>query len=186
MLLAYPSTFRHEYCREMMLLFRTRAREVMQHEDRWQLLRFVWCVICDWLKTTIQEGGSMVSSTHALRWLAALPVAVVAAIAAARIVVWFPAMYLGLFNRFEHVGVSITIACFAMAATFVSVGVWVVPGRKDSVARIALGVVAVGGTLFIAVSAISMALAPLVWGISILLGGGVSYLSCRRDHPVLA
>src|ERR1700694_813141 len=35
MLLAYPSTFRREYSREMVVVFRTQARDVMRSEGGW-------------------------------------------------------------------------------------------------------------------------------------------------------
>ena len=71
------------------------------------------------------------------------------------------------------------VGFFLMAAAFVSVGVSVVPGRKDSVARIALAVVVVLATWFVVVGAIRMAMTPVVWGVCALLGGVLAYLPWR-------
>ena len=80
---------------------------------------------------------------------------------------------------FQHVAIWMNVWLFLMAAAFVSVGVSVVPGRKDSVARIALAVVVVLATGFVVVGAIRMLMTPVVWGVCALLGGVLAYLPWR-------
>jgi hypothetical protein len=175
MLLAYPSPFRREYSREMAVVFRTRARDVL-NEGRWALLPFMLHVSWDWLYTTLRESTNMATSIRALRWFAALPLAMLAADAAQRIV--------GFVVRtdFHHLWIRADVTFFFMAAAFVSVGVWVVPSRKDSIARIALSVVVSCAALFIAWGAVNMAVTPLSWGVCILLGGVAGYLPRLRHQ----
>jgi hypothetical protein len=54
MLLAYPSTFRREYSREMVVVFRTRGRDVVTKEGSWALLPFMGHVSWDWLYTMLR------------------------------------------------------------------------------------------------------------------------------------
>ena len=181
MLLAYPSTFRREYSREMVVVFRTRARDVMQSEGSWALLPFMRHVSWDWLHTTLQEGTTMATKMPALRWFAALPLAILVASAVLKTVAFLgphDVYYVQMYAR-----IVVSIGCFLAAAAFVSVGVWVAPGRKDSVARIALGVVGFCGALFMASGALSMATTQLLWGTGALLGGVVAYLPWRLHAP---
>jgi hypothetical protein len=191
MLLAYPSTFRREYSREMVVVFRTHARDVVKKEGSWALLPFVLRVSWDWLHTTLRESTNMATSMPALRWFAALPLAILAADAAQKIV--------GFFVRtdFHHAWIPVDVTVFLMAAAFVSIGVWVAPSRRDSVARIALSVVLFWGALYVAVVALVQAtttahfpgwqftqwMADLSPGFCILLGGVVAYLPWRRHDP---
>ena len=181
MLWAYPPDFRSDYRREMLVAFRTGARDVMQREGSAALLPFMRHVSWDWLYTTLRERTTMTTSMPALRWGAALPLAIVAAVAVMRL----DGFILGFntlpdhdhFPDFHRVGTN--VGFFLMAAAFVSVGVSVVPGRKDSVARIALAVVVVLATWFVVVGAIRMAMTPVVWGVCALLGGMLAYLPWR-------
>jgi hypothetical protein len=59
MLLAYPRRFRREYGHEMMLVFRNRARDVLQNGNIWTLLPFSLHILDDWLATTLRERGDM-------------------------------------------------------------------------------------------------------------------------------
>jgi hypothetical protein len=180
MLLAYPSGFRREYSREMVVVFRTSARDVVRTEGGWGLLPFMLRIILDWLHTTLQESTNMATYTRQLRWFAALPLAMLAGYAVQRMV------GRDFYPEHQHdplVRVSTDAALFLMSAAFVSVGVWVAPDRKDSVARIALSVVVVGGAWSMAMGAVSRAMTPLWWGICILLGGAVAYLLWRRRQP---
>ena len=118
----------------------------------------------------------MATHIRQLRWFAALPLAMLAGYAALRMVAFF-------IRDFHLVWVWTDAAFFLMSAAFVSVGVWVAPGRKDSVARIALSVVVVGGASFMALGAVSRAMTPLWWGVCTLLGGAVAYLPWRRHQP---
>src|SRR5580704_10820292 len=79
MLHAYPSTFQREYSREMMLAFRNNAQDVLQSTGSRALLPFMLHIIGDWLHTTLLERANMTTRTHALRWFAALPLAILAA-----------------------------------------------------------------------------------------------------------
>lgn len=179
MLLAYPSAFRREYSREMLVVFRTHSREVITNGGGWGLLPFMLRVILDWMQTTLQERTDMATPTRQLRWFAALPLAILAGYAALRMV--------GAFIRdFHLMWVWTNAAFFLMSAAFVSVGVSVAPDRKDSVARIALSVVVVAGVSFIALGAVSSAMTPFWWGICTLLGGAVAYLPWRRHQPLNA
>ncbi len=65
MLLTYPTAFLRDYRREMLVMFRTQARDVMRHEGGWGLLPFMMCVTWDWLRTTLQERTDMTSRTRA-------------------------------------------------------------------------------------------------------------------------
>jgi hypothetical protein len=194
MLLAYPSAFRREYSREMMVVFRTRGRDVAKNEGSWALLPFMGRVTWDWVHTTFQENASMTTRTHALRWFAAFPLAILAADAAQRIV--------GFFVRtdFQHIWIRADITMLLMAAAFVSIGVWVAPSRKGSIARIALSVVVFWGAVFIGGVALIQATttshfpgwkftqwaADLSPGFCMLLGGVVAYLPWRHHDPSLA
>jgi len=180
MLLAYPPGFRREYSREMVVVFRTSARDVLRTEGGWGLLPFMLRIILDWLHTTLRESTTMATHIRQLRWFAALPLAMLAGYAAVQMV--------GRDFHPEHqqdplVWVWTDAAFFLMSAAFVSVGVWVAPDRKDSVARIALSVVVVGGAWFVAVGAWNRAMTPLWWGVCALLGGAVAYLPWRRHQP---
>src|SRR5450759_3746246 len=55
MLLAYPSAFRHTYGREMAVVFRDRARDVVAHDGGWALLPFMLHIGWDWFHTTLRE-----------------------------------------------------------------------------------------------------------------------------------
>jgi len=85
MLWAYPPDFRGDYRREMLVVFRTGARDVMQREGSAALLPFMRQVSWDWLCTTLRERTTMTTSMPALRWVAALPLAILAAVAVMRI-----------------------------------------------------------------------------------------------------
>jgi hypothetical protein len=55
MLWAYPPDFRGDYRREMLVVFRTGARDVMQREGSAALLPFMRHVSWDWLYTVTRE-----------------------------------------------------------------------------------------------------------------------------------
>ena len=183
MLLAYPSSFRREYRREMMVVFRTRARDVMRREGSGALLPFMRHISGDWLYTTLRERTTMTTSMPALRWGAALPLAILAAVAVMRIDGFIVGFDLVRDHDFHRVAIWTNVGFFLMAAAFVSVGVSVVPGRKDSVARIALAVVVVLAALFMTLNAVDRATTPLLWGGSALLGGVTAYLAWRHVLP---
>ena len=48
MLRAYPSAFRREYSREMMLVFEARSRDVVEHGGSWAMLPFMAQIARDW------------------------------------------------------------------------------------------------------------------------------------------
>ena len=179
MLWAYPPDFRGDYRREMLVVFRTGARDVIQREGSAALLPFMWHVSWDWLYTTLRERTTMTTSMPALRWVAALPLAILAAVAVMRLDGFILGFNVAPDHGFHRVAIWTNVGFFLMAAAFVSVGVSVVPGRKDSVARIALAVVVVLATWFVVVGAIRMAMTPVVWGVCALLGGVLAYLPWR-------
>ena len=73
----------------------------------------------------------------AFRWLAVAPLTILAIVAEFWVVV---AVRAG--------GPVALLMSFVMAATFVKVGSWTAPSRKDSVARVALGIVTICGAFF--------------------------------------
>jgi hypothetical protein len=119
----------------------------------------------------------MTTSMPALRWGAALPLAILAAVAVMRLDGFILGFNVVPDHAFQSVGTN--LGFFLMAAAFVSVGVSIVPGRKDSVARIALAVVVVLATWFVLMGAIRMAMTPVVVGVCALLGGVLAYLPWR-------
>jgi hypothetical protein len=179
-LLAYPSAFRREYGREMAMVFRNRARDVVERSGGWALVPFLRHVGWDWFHTTLREHN-MTVRMPLVRWLAALPLAMLAAYAAMRAAGF--AISLTGPRTFHYVGIWAGVGFFSMAAAFVGVGVWVAPGRKDSVARIAVTVVGAFGAYAMALGAFYAAFEPMSWGACILLGGVAAYLPCRLHRP---
>jgi hypothetical protein len=59
MVRAYPSSFRREYSREMMLVFEDRARDVAERAGGWAVLPFMLHITCDWLLTMVREGVNL-------------------------------------------------------------------------------------------------------------------------------
>ena len=59
MLRAYPPAFRVEYRREMALVFRDGARDVIEHGGVWALLLFSLWIVGDWLKTALLERADI-------------------------------------------------------------------------------------------------------------------------------
>jgi hypothetical protein len=179
MLWAYPPDFRGDYRREMLVVFRTGARDVMQREGSAALLPFMRHVSWDWLYTTLRERTTMTTSMPALRGGAALPLAMLAAVAVVRLDGFILGFNVAPGHDVHRVVIGTNVGFFLMAAAFVSVGASVVPGRKDSVARIALAVVVVLATWFVVVGAIRMAMTPVACGVCALLGGMLAYLPWR-------
>ena len=182
MLWAYPRTFRREYDREMTIAFRSRAREIVRGQGVAALVPFITHITWDWLHSTLRENNDMTSRMPLIRWLAALPLAMLAAYAAMRAV----GFAIGSFGprNFHYVGIWASAGFFSMAAAFVGVGVWIAPGRKDAVARIAVTVVGSLGAFAMAMGAFYMAFEPMWWGACILLGGVAAYLPWRFPQYV--
>jgi hypothetical protein len=80
MLLAYPSTFQREYSREMVVVFRTRARDVVQNEASWALLAFWLHIVWDWLRTIVRERNEM-ETDNSMFGIGVMTVAAIPAIA---------------------------------------------------------------------------------------------------------
>jgi hypothetical protein len=59
MLRAYPSVFREEYGREMVLVFDSHARDVMQKSGSLALVPFMLRIVWDWLTTALHEGDEI-------------------------------------------------------------------------------------------------------------------------------
>jgi hypothetical protein len=68
---------------------------------------------------------------------------------------------------------------FLMAVIFVTVGIAVAPSRRDSVARIAIGVVMVAATIPAGLGALNMSPWPVLFGACMLTGGIAAYLPWR-------
>jgi UDP-N-acetylmuramyl pentapeptide phosphotransferase/UDP-N-acetylglucosamine-1-phosphate transferase len=68
---------------------------------------------------------------------------------------------------------------FLMAVIFVTVGIAVAPSRRDSVARIAIGVVMVAATIPAGLGALNMSPWPVLFGACMLAGGIAAYLPWR-------
>jgi hypothetical protein len=66
MLRAYMRSFRLEYGREMMLVFRDRAHDV-QCENSWALLPFMFRILSEWVTTVPCEREVSMSLTRAAR-----------------------------------------------------------------------------------------------------------------------
>jgi hypothetical protein len=132
--------------------------------------------------------SSKIAAMVALRWFAALPFAMLAADAAQRLVGFFARRSISvtsmrpfagaqprLIYNFDHFMIWMYVGLFLMPAAFVSAGLWAAPGRRDSVARIALSVVAVWSVL-IATGVSHFSGQPfsawqLAAGVCVLLGG---------------
>lgn len=195
MLWTYPSEFRREYGREMTLAFRSRAQEIVRVKGAGALVPFVAHVTWDWIQSTLRENNNMAARKSLVRWIAAFPLAMLAAYGVMRAVGF--AIVLGLGNpmngpvgkdgphylvyravdTFHYVAIWACIGCFSMAAVFVAVGVWVVPGRKESVARIAVTAVSVIGVAVITLGVFNRAIEPVWVGACILLGGVAAYVA---------
>jgi hypothetical protein len=174
MLLAYPDDFRRKHGREMMLTLRNRAHDVLEGGGGADLLAFVVHVSGDWVITALKENAMTGTLVTRLRWIAALPLAIVAATAVQRLTVSF--FQIQDIRQFWIVAYFIA---FFMAAVFVTVGVWVVPTRRDAVARIALAVVVVLALILMTIGALKGVSIPLLLGACGLLGGGLAYLPWR-------
>ena len=185
MLWAYPPDFRGDYRREMLVVFRTGARDVMQREGSAALLRFMRHVSWDWLYATLRERTTMTTSMPALRWGAALPLAILAAVAVMRLDGFILGFNVVPDHDFQSVGTN--VGFFLMAAAFVGVLAWLsvylrdprVRAKRHLVMCIALAVVVVLATWFVVMGAIRMAMTPVVLGVCALLGGVLAYLPWR-------
>jgi hypothetical protein len=122
------------------------------------------------------------SSLNAFRWFVALPFAMLAVYAEWRLTGFIVRRVVHSVSTFGRGEAVLLVMFFVMAATFVGVGVWVAPNRRNSVARIALCVVGVIGTLAIAMAATTPDSTgpPLVAGVCILLGGATGYLPWKK------
>jgi hypothetical protein len=175
----YPSAFRREYGREMTVAFRSRAREIVRVKGVGALAPFVAHITWDWIHSAVTEHNNMTTRMALLRWIAALPVAMLAAYAVMRAVGFAIGVALANPRNFLYVGIGASVGYFSMAAAFVAVGIWVAPNRKESVARIAVAVVGAFGAYAMAVGVFARAFEPMAWGVCILLGGVAGYLPRR-------
>ncbi len=172
LLLAYPVDFRRKFGREMMLALKSQTQDILENGTPADFVAFVIHTFGDWVITALKENAMTGTLVFRLRWIAALPLAIVAATAVARM----SAFFIRDIPQFRTVG---NIFAFLMAATFVTVGVWVVPSRRDTVARIALAVIVVLALMIIAVGVVNRASTPFLLGACGLLGGGLAYLPWR-------
>ena len=113
--------------------------------------------------------GTLVSR---LRWIAALPLAIVAGYAAP----WLSAYFI---QDIREALILAYFIAFFMAAVFITVGVSVVPTRRDAVARIALAVVVVLALTLMTIGALKRASPAFLLGACGLVGGGLAYLPWR-------
>ena len=107
MLLAYPDDFRSRYGREMLLALRNRAHDVLEGGSGSDLFAFVVHVSGDWVITALKENAMTGTLVSRLRWIAALPLAIVAADAAPWLSVYFiqdirQAWIVGVLHRLFH------------------------------------------------------------------------------------
>jgi hypothetical protein len=192
---AYPSEFRREYGREMTLAFRSRAQETVRVKGATALVPFIAHITWDWIHSALRENNNMAARMPLIRWIAAFPLAMLAAYGVTRAVGF--AIVLGLGNpgngpmgsdglhrvvyravdTFHYIVIWVCIDGFSMAAVFVAVGVWVAPGRKESVARIAVTVVSAIGVSVITLGVLNRAVEPIWVGACILLGGVAAYVA---------
>lgn len=167
LLLLYPQTFRREHGREMALLFRDGARDVLTNGTGFDVVRFLLHIGHDWARSLSQEGVDMTKAVLAVRWIAALPLAILTAAASQRIMGM-------LITRFSPGWILATV--FLMAMIFVAVGIAVAPSRRDSVARIAIGVVIAAAAISAGLGALNMNPGPVLFGACMLAGGIAAYL----------
>jgi CHASE2 domain-containing sensor protein len=112
----------------------------------------------------------------AARWLAALPLAMIAA----RLVIQISGLLFGRDSAQLRVRVAVALL---IGAAFIVIGVAAVPGRKGALARLALGVVLAGSA---GVSALMFLpgerfwTVPLMWGVCTVLGGATAYSLLRN------
>ena len=172
MLLAYPDDFRSKYGREMLLALRNGAQDVVEGGRASGLFAFVVHVSGDWVTTALKENAMAGTLLSRLRWIAALPLAIVAADAAPRLSMHF-------IQDIREAWIVAYFIAFFMAAVFITVGVWVVPTRRDAVARIGLAVVVVLALTLMTMGALKRASPAFLLGASGLLGGGLAYLPWR-------
>jgi hypothetical protein len=172
---AYPPEFRREYGREMTLAFRSRAQEIVRVKGPAALVPFIAHITWDWIHSTLRENNNMAARMPLVRWIAAFPLAMLAAYGVMRAVGF--ALSVGLANprNFHYVAIWLCLGLFSMAAVFVAVGTWIAPDRKESVARIAMTVVCAFGVAAIALGALGGASEPMWAGVSMLLGGVAAY-----------
>jgi hypothetical protein len=201
---AYPPEFRRQYGREMTLAFRSRAQEIVRVKGVAALTPFILHITWDGIHSALREHNNMPTRMSFVRWIAAFPLAMLAAYGVMRAVGF--AIVLGLGNpmdgpvgkdglhrvvyravdTFHYIWISACIGCFSMAAVFVAVGVWVAPSRKESVARIAVTAVSAFGVSAIALGVLNRSVEPVWVGACILLGGVVAYVASafRRTSEV--
>jgi len=143
---------------------------------------------------------SLSSKLTALRWLGTLPIAMFAAIAVRRVIEFFAWRSITTshvspvagaqprLNNIEHFWMWMAFAAFLMGIVFVSVGVWVAPTRKDSVARIGLSVVTIlSVSTFVLMGLWGAPLRPLIEIVVCpFLGGVTGYFLSMRQKPVLS
>ena len=170
LLLFYPQTFQREHGREMALLFRDSARDVLTNGAGFDVVRFVLHIGHDWARSLFREGVDMTRAVLALRWIATLPLAILTAAAAQQIIGM-------LITRFSPRSILATV--FLMAVIFVTVGIAVAPSRRDSVARIAIGVVMGAAAISAGLGALNMNPGPALFGACMLAGGIAAYLPWR-------
>ena len=176
MLLAYPDDFRSKYGREMLLALRNRAHDVLEGGSGCDLFAFVVHVSGDWVITALKENAMTGTLVSRLRWIAALPLAIVAADAAPRLSGYF-------IQDIRQAWIVAYFIAFFMAAVFITVGVCVVPTRRDAVARIALAVVVVLALILMTIGALNRASPAFLLGACGLLGGALAYLPWRLHLP---
>src|SRR5215471_10218054 len=175
LLLFYPQTFQREHGREMALLFRDSARDVLTNGAGFDVVRFVLHIGHDWARSLCQEGVDMTRAVLALRWVATLPLAILSAAVAQQIIgmlISDPLANGPVITRFSLGWILGTV--FLMAMIFVTVGIAVAPSRRDSVARIAIGVVMVAATIPAGLGALNMSPWPVLFGAYMLAGGIVA------------
>jgi len=169
MLLAYPDDFRSKYGREMLLALRNRAHDVLEGGSGSDLFAFVVHVSGDWVITALKENAMTGTLVSRLRWIAALPLAIVAA----------PWLSVYFIQDIRQAWIVAYFIAFFMAAVFITVGVCVVPTRRDAVARIALAVVVVLALTLMTIGALNRASPAFLLGACGLLGGRLAYLPWR-------
>jgi hypothetical protein len=183
MLRTYPSDFQRVYAGEMMLAFRARAREVLRSEGLSGLLPLAVHIAGDWLRSTSKEHSAMGTRLLLIRWIAALPAAMLGSYVVMRLVgVVFGVAVVT--HHFSWVGVLSGAGVFLMSVTFVAVAIVVAPARKPEVARVAASVVSVLGMTALGAGVFVAAVVPAWLGVCTLAGGlGVYFLWRLRCAP---
>jgi hypothetical protein len=187
LLRAYPREFRARFGGEMIATFRTSACKRLEARGVLAIPGLILHNTRDWCLSVAKEHSDMTRAFRLARWVATLPLAMLASYAVLRLVglaissVVAAAGFRTLSTPPARAIMTMfpVSGMFAMSAAFVGTALIVAPDRKASVARIALAVVGTFGLVFIGDGLLYFAIDPALWGLCVLAGGAAAYLPWR-------